>query len=333
MYNCHIILVYNCHIQLVYNCHIQLVYVSSFPGQEPLSVTLPIRPGYPSLSILDSLFNDGTSSFIKLAAENPRRSDKKPHVFDFGVGMEESELPMTELSRQKLAEFMESDPETVQMLMEREFARNREKARLKEKRRKPLKVKKLAEKLAEKKMAKTPGDKKREESEPKAKSSDAPLKDKPGVSESGVKSQVAGVPGTESSSKSAVTTSSSATDTKPTRTRKTARDKFRRCENCEQEIADRIQLCSGCKKVAYCNNHCQKAHWKQHKKTCTYVQKSLERDKSVRVCAACDKQLNERVMLCAGCKKVAYCDSTCQKAHWKQHKKTCSYAKKKEADT
>ena len=32
--------------------------------------------------------------------------------------------------------------------------------------------------------------------------------------------------------------------------------------------------------------------------------------------------------MCAGCKKVAYCNYRCQKAHWKQHKKTCSYALK-----
>ena len=311
------------------------ICASPSSGKAPLSVTLPIKPGYPTFAILDSLFNEGSASFREVAAENPQCSDKKPHTFDFGVSLDESELTMTKLSRQKLAEFMDSDPDTVQKLMEREFARSKEKAKLKEKRRKPLKVKKLAEKLAEMKTAKTPADKKSEETDAKVKSSDATLKDKVGVTNSPTKTQTTVATETESSnvSTSAVPGNGgpAVPDTKPTRIRKTARDKFRFCENCTREIADRIQLCSGCKKVAYCNMHCQKLHWKQHKRTCSYVQKSSEQEKGTRICANCDKQ-SERVMLCAGCKKVTYCDSTCQKTHWKLHKKTCSYAKKKEAE-
>ena len=55
--------------------------------------------------------------------------------------------------------------------------------------------------------------------------------------------------------------------------RMTARDRFKTCANCNTLIKDRIQLCSGCKKVAYCNSMCQKANWKTHKKTCTYAAK------------------------------------------------------------
>ena len=50
-----------------------------------------------------------------------------------------------------------------------------------------------------------------------------------------------------------------------------AREKFKYCENCGQEITSRILLCAGCKKVAYCNYRCQKASWKVHKKTCSYA--------------------------------------------------------------
>ena len=61
----------------------------------------------------------------------------------------------------------------------------------------------------------------------------------------------------------------------PTKKKTTARDKFRNCENCQIGITDRIRVCSGCKKVAYCNAACQKTHWKTHKKVCSYaVQKS-----------------------------------------------------------
>ena len=55
--------------------------------------------------------------------------------------------------------------------------------------------------------------------------------------------------------------------------RKTARDKFKVCENCRLEILDRIRVCSACKRVAYCNNDCQKGHWKTHKLTCSYYLK------------------------------------------------------------
>ena len=55
--------------------------------------------------------------------------------------------------------------------------------------------------------------------------------------------------------------------------KKTARDKFRACENCDTETVDRILVCAACKMVAYCNYQCQKARWKQHKKTCSYALK------------------------------------------------------------
>lgn len=57
------------------------------------------------------------------------------------------------------------------------------------------------------------------------------------------------------------------------KSRKTAREKFRQCDNCNNSITASIRLCSGCKKVCYCNRDCQKAHWKDHKKTCSYVVK------------------------------------------------------------
>ena len=64
-------------------------------------------------------------------------------------------------------------------------------------------------------------------------------------------------------------------DSKP---RKTARDKFKTCENCGSEIVERILVCAGCKKVAYCNFRCQKANWKLHKKTCSYALKKDVKD-------------------------------------------------------
>ena len=68
-------------------------------------------------------------------------------------------------------------------------------------------------------------------------------------------------------------------EAKPTG-KKTARDKFKSCENCDMEIVDRILVCAGCKKVAYCNYRCQKAHWKKHKKTCSYALKKEAKDRT-----------------------------------------------------
>ena len=63
---------------------------------------------------------------------------------------------------------------------------------------------------------------------------------------------------------------------KPEKCRMTARDKFRECEHCQKPITGSIRLCSGCKKVCYCDRECQKSHWKEHKKLCVYaLQKEL----------------------------------------------------------
>lgn len=62
------------------------------------------------------------------------------------------------------------------------------------------------------------------------------------------------------------------------RPRKTARDKFKTCENCQTEIVERILVCAGCKKVAYCNYRCQKANWKTHKRSCSYALKKDAKD-------------------------------------------------------
>lgn len=64
------------------------------------------------------------------------------------------------------------------------------------------------------------------------------------------------------------------------KSKKTARDKFKTCENCQLVISERIQVCAGCKKVAYCNYRCQKAHWKVHKKTCSYALKKDAKDRT-----------------------------------------------------
>ena len=231
--------------------------------------------------------------------------------------MEQSDNGLQAKSRKKLASFMETDQDTVQRLMEREFAKSRERAaRRTERRKKPANVKKLAEKLKSKSTAASGA-------EPRSRSNSHSVE-----SESAEKQVSPATPVTTDIHHQASDTTT--TDAK-SKARKTARDKFRHCENCSQEILERIHLCAGCKKVAYCNSQCQKSHWKQHKKTCTYIQKSTDREKP-RSCGNCEQELNDRILFCAGCKKVPYCNATCQRAHWKHHKKSCSYTKKKETD-
>lgn len=328
-----------------------------------MSATLPIRPGYPNLAALEATFNEGMYSFAKLtAAASNQITEKKPHTFDFGVKMDESKLIHTQLSRKKLSKFMDADPDTVQMVMEKELAKQKERENRKERRKKVPKVK---EKIAELKTtsSKTPVEKQKEVKveaddavvdgsakgkESRSKSTllngsvelEQPTSGKGGrkEGEGGGEEEGGGGGGGkgDGGGKEDQTRSSSSsiiTETRP-RLRKTARDKFQHCDNCGEEIADRIQLCSGCKKVAYCNNHCQKAHWKHHKKTCAYhVQKPADQQRErAKTCGSCGKELNDRILMCSGCKKIAYCDSLCQKTHWKLHKKTCSYSNKQDAE-
>ena len=49
----------------------------------------------------------------------------------------------------------------------------------------------------------------------------------------------------------------------------------------------------------------------------------------VRQCTTCDKKLED--WKSCPCKAVAYCGRSCQKKHWKVHKKTCLYFKQKQA--
>ena len=296
-------------------------------GKEPMSATLPIRPGYPNLRTLDSLFSEGPVSFAKLAAEASRRTEEIPYQFDFGVRMDDPDLYISPEDRKKIENFLWSRTRTHK----REYSRNLEPFLLRkqqsDKQKKP-KSKKPAEKVeAAKAIApSTAVNQANPQPKPKSKTrarSKNKRADKPATTENPTK------PETSPPAVDACDSSSASADSK-TKSRKTARDKFRRCENCDQDILERIQLCSGCKKVAYCNIRCQKSHWKQHKKTCSYVQKASEA--IVHHCESCSKELAEHVLMCAGCRKVAYCNTECQRSHWKQHKPNCSYRQKKDTD-
>ena len=44
-----------------------------------------------------------------------------------------------------------------------------------------------------------------------------------------------------------------------------------RCNSCATAHKS-LKVCTGCKAVRYCNAHCQKSHWKDHKVLCENIQ-------------------------------------------------------------
>ncbi len=106
---------------------------------------------------------------------------------------------------------------------------------------------------------------------------------------------------------------------------------------CDQRLCTRcgvmgndMKVCSACKKVQYCGEHCHKMDWKYHKPNCvpSATTTTLEHGQQKPVlaleapsCANCKApDANNR---CSACLKVFYCSGDCQKKHWKQHKQEC----------
>ena len=57
---------------------------------------------------------------------------------------------------------------------------------------------------------------------------------------------------------------------------------WRYCENCENRReggVDKMEKCSGCNSVRYCNETCQKEHWKSHKSDCKRLQPIYQKSK------------------------------------------------------
>jgi ankyrin repeat protein len=50
-------------------------------------------------------------------------------------------------------------------------------------------------------------------------------------------------------------------------------DKRRRCEQCDTTTSEKMQKCSVCRMVYYCNRECQVAHWKRHTPVCKPAEK------------------------------------------------------------
>jgi TPR repeat protein len=103
------------------------------------------------------------------------------------------------------------------------------------------------------------------------------------------------------------------------------------CGSCNSKL-ERPLYCSGCNRISYCDEVCQRAHWKSHKNDCIFTtgtgastDSSLTDSTSLDMaCEACRGILKDKdSMRCGGCQTVSYCNADCQRAHWKVHKKTC----------
>jgi hypothetical protein len=61
------------------------------------------------------------------------------------------------------------------------------------------------------------------------------------------------------------------------------------------------------------------------------VNKKADKTESLRQCAACNKFeiAGQPFQTCSGCKLVSYCDRSCQRSHWKEHRPICREASRK----
>jgi tetratricopeptide (TPR) repeat protein len=83
---------------------------------------------------------------------------------------------------------------------------------------------------------------------------------------------------------------------------------FCMCNQCGK-VKEKMEWCTGCRRVWYCDKECQLQHWATHKPLCN-------------VCLHCDAVLT-KIRRCSRCLKAKYCGAECSRAHWSEHKKDC----------
>ena len=113
-----------------------------------------------------------------------------------------------------------------------------------------------------------------------------------------------------------------------------------KCSYCSTP-SDQLRKCSRCQSVQYCNQECQKKHWKEHKKYCgspdkqrgelhsrscydieAKAQATTIASRSAKCCYCF--QPSETFISCAKCNMVQYCNKHCQLKHWKEHRNVCN---------
>lgn len=85
------------------------------------------------------------------------------------------------------------------------------------------------------------------------------------------------------------------------------------------EIHENIPRCLSCKLYYLCGNHSQEIY--KHALTCHKYPDELPRMDLSNYCRSCFK--TGKLQVCAGCKRVRYCNAKCSKKDWKRHKLFC----------
>lgn len=85
------------------------------------------------------------------------------------------------------------------------------------------------------------------------------------------------------------------------------------------EIHEKIPRCLSCKLYYLCGNHSQEIY--KHALTCHKYPDELPRMDLSTSCRSCFK--TGKLQVCAGCKRVRYCNAKCSKSDWKRHKLFC----------
>lgn len=114
---------------------------------------------------------------------------------------------------------------------------------------------------------------------------------------------------------------------------KTSVGPAKKCNYCST-LSDQLRKCSRCQSVQYCNQECQKKHWKEHKKYCQHTGSPNMQDEKIHsrscynvetkplatisgissISAKCSYcfQPSETLRYCAKCHMVQYCNKDCQ---------------------
>ena len=109
----------------------------------------------------------------------------------------------------------------------------------------------------------------------------------------------------------------------PTKAHQESSLNHQRCSYCTK-TSSKLKRCLKCHTVQYCNQDCQRRHWKDHKKTCKQEAAVLSASSSpVQKCTYCTNTILNAAVKCKDCGIVQYCSQECQEKHRLEHQVLC----------